>query len=293
MLIGTLTGKDVFPAASLDFLIPKRDIPEGWALTHGPKTYTRKTLFEHINGQAELYLKYGFQGSIFATYESLKSHENQIEVDIYDLGNVLHAFGIFSRLRSEESPAGIGLDSYVDDQTLFFYKGKYFVMLFATESNPPNLKALAAKIALKILDHSPPPKEIGYFPKDGLKPGSIQYVTEGLLGQRFLGRGFEAAYVGRGVVEAPDKALRLFLAIFKDSKDAAHALKTYKGHLLKRGKVFSDVPNRFGSAALTGEDPYHGEVTVVQKGAYLIGGVGFERRTDREDLLREFVRNVK
>ena len=151
---------------------------KGWTLASGPQTYTKKTLFEHVNGQAELFFKYGFQKSAFAIYQEKKNQKNQIDLDIYDVGNVLQAFGIFSRFRNEDRPAGIGLDSYLDDHSLLFYQGKYFVMLYAVESNPPILKELGMAVSSKILDPSLPPKEIGYFPKEGLKPGSIQYFPK-------------------------------------------------------------------------------------------------------------------
>ena len=100
-----------YGAAPLESLIPRRDIPKEWTLIHGPQTYNQKTLFGHIDGQAELFLKYGFQKSVFAIYQNKKSREDQIEVDIYDLGNVVQAFGIFSRFRNEDRPGGFGLDS--------------------------------------------------------------------------------------------------------------------------------------------------------------------------------------
>ena len=184
-------------AVPLESLIPPKDALEGWALIYGPQTYTKKTLFEHINGQAELFFKYGFQKSIFAIYQNKKNQGNQIELDIYDMGNVLQAFGIFSRFRNEDQPGGIGLDSYLDDRSVFFYKGKYFVILYATESNPSTLKQWAAKVASRIVDTSSQPKEIGYFPQNGLKPGSIQYFPEGLLGHQFLKRGFKGTYTDK------------------------------------------------------------------------------------------------
>src|SRR4030042_5780455 len=97
-------------AVPLESLIPKKDLPKEWILIHGPQIYTKKTLFEHINGQAELYFKYGFQKSVFAIYQNRKSREDQIEVDIYDMGNVVQAFGVFSRFRNEDRPGGFGLD---------------------------------------------------------------------------------------------------------------------------------------------------------------------------------------
>jgi hypothetical protein len=284
-------------ATPLDSLIPKRDLPGGWAIIHGPQTYTKKTLFKHINGQAELFFKYGFQKSVFGIYQDKKDRENQIDLDIYDMGSVLHAFGIFSRFRNEERPAGVGLDSYIDDHSVFFYKGKYFVMLYAAESNPVILKEWAKKISSGIVDPSPPPKEIGYFPKSGLKPGSIQYFTEGLLGHQFLKRGFQGVYLERievkAKVEADPNEIHLFLAIFKDSQEATSALKLYKNELSKKGKIQSEIPTQPRPDVLKGEDPYQGKIIVLQKGFYLLGVVGFERETEGEARLREFVENVR
>ena len=298
-------------AVPLESLMLKKDLPDGWALVDGPQTYTKKTLFKHIDGQAELYFKYGFQKSIFGIYQSKKSRENQIELDIYDMGNVLQAFGVFSRFRNEDRPGGFGLDSYLDDHSALFYKGKYFVLLYATETSPSALKQWATKIASKIVDPSPPPKEISYFPKNGLKPGSIQYFPEGLLGHQFLKRGFQGIYIEKEEVkvEAEDKnkkdtedetkaktenkEFKLFLAIYRDSQEAMNALKAYKEDLSKKGNVFSGSIIEFKALAVRGEDPYQGKVFVLQKGFYLLGVVGFEREEEGEDRLAEFVRNIK
>ena len=298
-------------AVPLESLIPKKDLPDGWALIDGPQTYTEKTLFKHIDGQAELYLKYGFQKSIFAIYQNRKNPKNQIELDIYDMENVLQAFGVFSRFRNEDRPGGFGLDSYLDDHSALFYKGKYFVLLYATESSPSALKQWATKIASKIVDPSPPPKEISYFPKNGLKPGSIQYFPEGLLGHQFLKRGFQGIYIEKEEVkvEAEDKnkkdtedetkaktenkEFKLFLAIYRDSQEAMNALKAYKEDLSRKGNVFSGSIIEFKALAVRGEDPYQGKVFVLQKGFYLLGVVGFEREEEGEDRLAEFVRDIK
>jgi len=276
-----------YGATPLESLVPRRDIPKEWTLIQGPQTYNKKTLFEHINCQAELFLKYGFQKSVFAIYQSKKSRENQIEIDIYDMGNVVQAFGVFSRFRNEDRPGGFGLDSYLDDHSAFFYKGKYFVMVYATESNPDLMSQFSKLIALKISDPSPPPKEISYFPRNGLKPGSIQYFSEGLLGHQFFKRGFQGSYM------EGEKEFHLFLAIFKDSQEAMNALKFYKDDLSKKGKVSSESLIQVGNSALKGEDPYQGKVIVLQKGFYLLGVAGFEKEEGGENSLAEFMKNVK
>ena len=314
ILVGVLVWFETISwAEPLESLIPKRDLPKEWTLIHGPQTYNKKSLFEHINGQAELFLQYGFRKSVFAIYQNKERSENQIEADIYDMGNGVQAFGVFSRFRNEDRPGGFGLDSFLDDHTALFYKGKFYVLLYATESNPDSLRQFSKLISSKISDSSAPPKEIRYFPQNGLKSGSIQYFPEGLLGHKFLKKGFQGTYIEEAEVkvqvkekvevkdkgEAKDKGeiggkeFHLFLAIFKDSKEAMDALKIYQEDLSKKGKVSSESLIQLGTRALKGEDPYQGKVIVLQKGFYLLGAVGFEKEEDARNRLVEFLKNIK
>jgi hypothetical protein len=296
VIVGMVAFLDIaLSAPSLDSFPPKKDLPEGWALIEGPKTYNPKTLFNRINGQAELFFKYGFQKSIFANYQDRKNPHHQVELDIYDMGTVLQAFGIFSRFREEDRPGGFGLDSYLDDQSILFYKGRYFVMLFATQPHSPALKRFATLIALNITDPSPPPQEIAYFPKDGLKLGSIQYFTEGLLGHQFLKRGFQGTYLenSKTDMKVEEKEFHLFIAIFKNTQESTEALRIYKDHLSKKGKVHSEGSSPLGSSALQGIEPYKGKVTVLHRGVYLLGAMGYEKEGEAEIRLTEFMKNIK
>ena len=296
-----LFGSEAFCGkTSVESLLPKEPV-KGWTLIDGPQVYTERTLFEHINGQAELFLKYGFLQSAFGIYQEEGKAENQIEVDIYDMGNVLQAFGVFSRFRGEDRPMGIGLDSYLDDRSALFYKGRYFVMLYAAEPNPSMLIEFSLHLSENIKDPSPPPKEIGCFPRKGLRPGSIRYFPEGLLGHQFLGKGFEGGYIEEKVqaelkvkdkpeekVEAEEKPSYLFLAMFENPQSAGKAFKAYREQVSKKGRLNSFRPDRF-----KGEEPYRGRVIVLRQGSYVLGAVGFEKEKNAEDLLEEFVRNVR
>lgn len=297
MFLLMLIGCEISSAEiAVESLLPK-DIPEGWTLIHGPQVYTKKTLFRHINGQAELFFKYGFQKSAFAIYQKEKNKKNQIELDVYDMGNVLHAFGIFSRFRNEDRPAGVGSDSYLDEGSIIFYKNKYFIMLYASEPNLSTLKGWAMMISSRISDPASLPKEIDFFPKEGLQLGSIQYFSEGLLGHQFLKRGFQGAYVEKVEVkvdvEAEVKEINLFIAIFRNSQEALGALRIYKDNLSRKGKVHSSIPAQFGPHALRGEDPYRGKIILVPKGFYLAGIIGFDNVRNAEKLLEELVNNIR
>jgi len=298
-LVVLFAFQDVFSGeTSIESLVPKI-APDGWALRDAPKTFTRETLFEHIDGQADLFLQYGFEKSVFAIYRNVNSSEDKIDVDIYDMGNPLQAFGVFSRFRQEESTAGIGLDSYLGDRYALFYKGKYFVVLQTTDSNAVTLKRLAQEIESRISDNSAPPKEIAYFPKGGLKPGSIEYFPDGLLGHQFLKRGFKASYVEKDKTKTDAKPMsegrdfHLFLSIFENSQEAMNALRLFREHLSEKGRVAEGVSAQFGPDALTGVDPYQGKTIVAQRGSYLVGAVGFEQDRDGEQRLAELMNKVK
>jgi hypothetical protein len=256
-------------------------------------------LFEHIDGQADLFLQYGFQQSAFVVYENSRASQEKIDADVYDMGDPVHAFGVFSRFRQENRPAGIGFDSYLDDQYAIFYKGKYFVVLQATEATSTGLKQLAQIIESRITDAGDAPKELGYFPKKGLKPGSIEYYPEGLMGRQFLKRGFKARYTGKEQAEAktdgdadePDSSL--FIAMFDSPGEAATALKSFKEVLSKNGKVEALAAVQPGCETVQGKDPYQGQIVLVHKGRYLVGAAGFEKEKYAEALLTELVRTIQ
>lgn len=272
-------------AAPLESLLP-RDLPENWAVVEGPKTFNRKTLFKHIDGQADLFLKYGFEKSLFAGYQNSKRRGDQVDLDLYDMGNGLQAFGVFSRHRNDHQPGGFGLDSYLDDQSAFFYQGKYFVILSSMEPNPSILKQMALAISSRIGNPSRPPGEIGFFPAQGLKAGSIQYFPEGLLGRQFLKRGFQGTYFDGA------KEFHLFVSMHKNARESGSALKAYKDYLSQRGKVDLSSPVRSGPPSIKGDDPYKGRMICIQKDSYLLGAVGFETLEVAESRLEELIRNI-
>ncbi len=293
-----LPGSVLSGAPDMKYLVPA-ETPDGWGLKGTPQVFTKETLFEHINGQADLFLQYGFQGSIFAVYQSKNSAREKIDLDIYDMGGPVQAYGIFSRFRQEGHSAGIGLASYLEDDYGLFYKGKYFVVIQASGSSSPNLKQLAKTIESRIADSSPPPKEIGYFPQSGLKPDSIEYYPQGLMGRQFFKRGFKGTY------ELPEKkkperessATRpdstLFLAIFDNPEEAASALKMFKEDVSKRSGARAQSDTQTGFDAVKGADAYQGEVIIVQKGRYLAGAAGFEQEKEADKLLAELVKRIE
>jgi len=50
-------------------MLPMPGFAEGWRSDGGVRLYTKNTLFEHINGEAELYFPYGFVVVATTRYE--------------------------------------------------------------------------------------------------------------------------------------------------------------------------------------------------------------------------------
>ena len=90
------------------------DFPDvaGWKPEGGAKTYDSESLWEYINGAAELFLAYGFQE---LRVRDLGSGELVMTVSIYDQGTSLNAYGVFDT----ESP---------DDATRFAIGGGAVVL---------------------------------------------------------------------------------------------------------------------------------------------------------------------
>ena len=154
------------------------------------------------------------------------------------------------------------------------------------------MKELALAVSSRISDTSPPPREIDFFPVQGLKPGSIQYFSEGLLGHQFLERGFQATYAAEEGPTREVKEITLFLAIFKNSQDAARALRIYRDYLAKEG-VLPQGPSLSGPGTLRGEDPYKGKVLIVQKRVHLAGIAGFKNEKEAEGRLGEMLKKIR
>ncbi len=293
-----MTGETFAGASSMESLVPKES-PAGWVLRDAPQTFGKETLFEHINGQADLFLQYGFERSIFAVYEKKEIKGENIDLDIYDMGDAVQAFGVFSRFRQEDHQADIGLGSSMDDGYVFFYKGRYFVMLQGAESDSAGLQQLARMVDSGITDNSPEPKELGYFPKSGLKPGSIEYYPKGLMGRQFLKRGYKATYLVPGTSdtqpgaggEAPESTL--FLAIFDNAEEAGTALNKFNEVLAKGDGAQSAIQVQPGFDTLQGEDSYQGKIILVHKGSCLAGAAGFPREPDARRLLAELTKHIE
>jgi hypothetical protein len=162
---------------------------EGWKLGEEEITYNPKTLFDYIDGAAELYLAYGFQNLAVRRFE--KPKQPPIIVELYEMDSSEDAYGLFSFERQDEA-VGIGQGSEFGGGLLRFWKGKYFVSLFADGEGSEVESAIlrmGRAAADSILATGPEPTLVGLIPGKafGLVDTSIRYLkSHVLLNQRFF-----------------------------------------------------------------------------------------------------------
>jgi hypothetical protein len=162
---------------------------EGWKWDGKETKYNTKTLFDYIDGAAELYLAYGFQNLTVRRFE--KSNQPPITLELYEMASSEDAYGVFSFEQQDEA-VGIGQGSEFGGGLLRFWKGKYFVSIYAdgegVEVESTILKTGRAT-ANAIRATGPEPKLIDFIPgKDlGLVDKSVRYLkSHVLLNQRFF-----------------------------------------------------------------------------------------------------------
>jgi hypothetical protein len=154
---------------------------DGWKKAGSPVTYDNKSLYDYINGGAELYIAYNFQKMYAFRYTV--GDDSEIIIDIFDMGKSYDAFGIFSHGR-EEDDKKLGQGSEYNSGLLTFWKDRYYVSILAfpeTESKAQTVKKLGAMLADVIPGTGEMPPIVDLLPAENLVPYSTHYFHHYIL----------------------------------------------------------------------------------------------------------------
>jgi len=213
--------------SSLHFLLP--DVVT-WKIPEAPQDYFPEILFEYINGAAEIYLSYDFKELTVGQYEKGDSNASLI-IEIYDMGNEINSFGIYSAERFPDSQfISLGNQGYLEEGTLNFIVGKYYIKLLCFDSGEDSadfLKLFSQEIVKRVKDKGTLPSALAFFPKQGLVRNSEKFILRNFMGYSFLHSGYLANY------KLEDLEFDCFLIEGENADDAQNMLKKYLG---KKGK---------------------------------------------------------
>lgn len=155
-----------------------------WRKPAQPIYYDRKTLYDYIDGGAELYLAFDFVRATTFAYTAGRGDEiDEIKVDVFDMGSPRGAFGVFAHGR-EAMAAEVGQGSEYGGGLLTFWKHRWFVSVLGypeTESKRQAVYELGRAIAALIPETGEPPAILTALPKPGLVEASARTFHHHLL----------------------------------------------------------------------------------------------------------------
>jgi hypothetical protein len=181
-----ITGGTLFMGKSmsegevdLGALLPKEI--NGWEAKAPDEFYDPNTIFDYINGAGEVYRAYNFERLLARHFT--KEAEPRIIADLFDMGSAKNAFGVFTH-DPEGEDVGIGQGSTYKGGLLSFWKGRFFISLYAeeeTEEAKEALIALGKMAASSIKQEGALPDLVSLFPRKNLRERGIQYFYNHLI----------------------------------------------------------------------------------------------------------------
>jgi len=270
---------------SIKNTLPTPGFDPDWVMKDRVTLYNNETLFEHINGEADLYFPYGFDMLATATYVNKKDPELWLVVDVYRMGSLLNAFGIYSNYRrADAAGAAIGAEGFVSTSQLMFYQDRYFVRIQVTGATSLEQELFVA-FGRNVSQNLPPntgrPIELGVLTGvPGVVTKSERYLAQSLLGYAFFRRGMIADAVMRG------ERVQVFV-VFENSTDAARkAFDDYRSYLKAEGQE-TKVTGTNDLISMTAVDPLYRGVFVEQSGPYLIGAIRMKESSGGKPIVEQ------
>jgi hypothetical protein len=131
-------------------------------------------------------------------HREFKAGSVDLTVDIYDMGDPLRAFGIYSAERSPDYLfIPMGAEGHVDMGSLGFLQAGYYVKLQAfgdNDNTPPVLESAAKSIVARIGPAGAVPQPAPWLPAAGQVAASQKYIVKAPLGRDYLAPATTAIY---------------------------------------------------------------------------------------------------
>ncbi len=210
-----------------------------WRAASRLVAYTPETIFDYIDGHAEVYLAYGFRGSIARRYLGPEG-QGDIVVDVFELVSPEDAFGVFTHDQDGED-AALGQGSLFRYGWLSFWKGPFFVSIYAegeSEEARAAVFELGRGVAASIPAGGSLPAIVALLPGRGLDPRSVRYLHDPtILAAHLYFDGAQVLRLGPDAVAA--------LGSYDLAESRAYLLLVSYRHTADVGSVWRDFSELF------------------------------------------------
>ncbi|HNR67086.1 MAG TPA: hypothetical protein PKN04_04580 [bacterium] len=277
--------------SDLSRYLPPADFAPHWMIDFAPETYERQNLFEVINGEADLYLAYGFERLSTVAYIDSTNDRHSLSVDLFCMDSPLHAFGIYSAYRNPDYRfIDLGLQGYLSDYSLRFVQERYVVQINAGSSDS-TMQTIMVKIARLISESLPTPnepiRELDLLPREGQMPNTLKLISDGFLGRSLFGPTLQAHYI-----TADQDTVMAFVAMQKDSTEAADALAAFAREVQNGDGSEGQELDR-DCQVVCGNLFYLGEILSMRHDHYLFGVMRFGQKERGLLVLQQLQRHIE
>jgi hypothetical protein len=275
-----------FPREALTRLLPGDSGDPAWKRSSGPEVFDSENLWEYMDGQAQMYLDYGFKLLATAGYKSPKG-SGYVTVEIYQMRSPLHAFGIYAAERSpDDHSIGVGeVQGSLGEFSLNFWKGAYYVKTTSSKRSTEEkemLTELANSVARKIEGDFSEPELFSCFPKKDRVKGSERFIPKNFLGQPYLSNGYRMDYRGE------KGSYQVFLAENGSQDEARKSFERYGDFLRSENGEISVGSKNEGYESFSTKE---GKVIFLY-GRFLGGVLNCHIPAEADVLIHEVVRRL-
>jgi len=232
----------------------------GWKQSEETQTFTPKTLYEYIDGAADLYLAYEFQELVVAEYVNDK--KASVTVEIYRHKSPKDAFGIYGQERSADAEyLSVGVQAYLGQNILNCLSGRCYIKLSCYDTGSEGsevLQLFAKKVVENLGEEGGLPSILGAFPAEGKVKNSEKFILKNFLGYSFFSSAFTADY------DLSAGNFKLFLLECGERDGCRNVVQSY----LRQIKA---PEQEAAEKRYTLSDPHHGVVDIVWKGDVILG----------------------
>ncbi|WP_419661020.1 hypothetical protein Dvar_14350 [Desulfosarcina variabilis str. Montpellier] len=165
-----------------------------------PEHFGPDTLYEKINGRADLYLSSGFISLNAQRFTLQSAAGNWIEVFAYDMGTPENAFSVYSMQRRDAATSDRSLpDAYRTENALFMVHGQFYLELIGTNADDMLNEAMGTLARRFAESHAGASKAKApgqdLFPTQDLDTTTRQLITANAFGYEMLDHIYTAQYL--------------------------------------------------------------------------------------------------
>lgn len=248
--------------------------PQNYTASPKVETFDADSLYNKIDGKADLYLDSGFKQLDCRVFTSGNDPNLWMEVFVYDMGTPKNALAVFGvQKRPEGTDSGLADFAYKTPDAVFLTKGKYYVEITGSSASEPlanAMETLGTAFVKSVGSAAGEIEELASFPKESLVPQSFKLYRSGAYGYD----GFKDLYSAKYDINGSQ--ITSFLCKLPDTAAAEKLAADYRKFLTDNGGTAKTAANE-----MLKNDVFDmaGEIEVIfAKGAFVGGVHGAEKQ---------------